>query len=155
MTYASTGMVCRSGLCLTIPLLTWTSRRKVCITLFGGLPPSLEQAESSSCVKQWRPTLYTVDDEHPVATCSGSNFPDGQPVPTGERTYSHTCTMKVLCAPSSVCRFTPKMFSARQLRRAWPRPRRILRDRLKRLPRLRVEAASDHGNACGATGGFC
>ncbi|KIK01883.1 hypothetical protein K443DRAFT_6548 [Laccaria amethystina LaAM-08-1] len=40
------------------------------------------------------PTIYAVSDPNPVAVCSGKNLPNGSPVPSTERTYSNSCTMK-------------------------------------------------------------
>ncbi|KAI8994199.1 WD40 repeat-like protein [Trametes punicea] len=40
------------------------------------------------------PTLYALNDPHPIAMFSGRHRPDGSPVPSGERTWSNSCTMK-------------------------------------------------------------
>ncbi|KAI0087760.1 WD40-repeat-containing domain protein [Irpex rosettiformis] len=40
------------------------------------------------------PTIYSLDDEYPLATCSGNYSPNGNPTPPGSRTYSNSCTMK-------------------------------------------------------------
>ncbi|KAI0317617.1 WD40 repeat-like protein [Amylostereum chailletii] len=40
------------------------------------------------------PTIYSVSDPVPIATCSGRNFPDGNPPPSGERTYKNATTVK-------------------------------------------------------------
>ncbi|OCB84985.1 WD40 repeat-like protein [Sanghuangporus baumii] len=40
------------------------------------------------------PTIYSISDPIPLAVCSGTNLPDGSPVPEGERTYKNACTMK-------------------------------------------------------------
>jgi len=41
-----------------------------------------------------RPTIYSLMDPRPLATCSGTNAPDGTPIPEGKRTYSNCCTIK-------------------------------------------------------------
>lgn len=41
------------------------------------------------------PTIFSVSDSHPIAICSGRNLPDGTNVPSGEPTYSNSCTIKV------------------------------------------------------------
>ncbi|KAG7088144.1 hypothetical protein E1B28_012166 [Marasmius oreades] len=43
------------------------------------------------------PTIYGTSDPNPIAICTGRNYPDGTPVPEGERTYSNSCTMKHGC----------------------------------------------------------
>jgi len=40
------------------------------------------------------PTLYALNDPHPIAVCKGEVLPDGGPIPDGERTYANTCTIK-------------------------------------------------------------
>ncbi|KAL0960803.1 hypothetical protein HGRIS_005819 [Hohenbuehelia grisea] len=40
------------------------------------------------------PTIYSLSDPNPIATCSGKYLPDGQVVPVGQRTFSDSCTMK-------------------------------------------------------------
>ncbi|KAF7299756.1 WD40 repeat-like protein [Mycena chlorophos] len=40
------------------------------------------------------PTIYALNDAHPLAVCSAPNLPDGTPVPEGGRTYSNCCTIK-------------------------------------------------------------
>ncbi|KAI0345939.1 WD40 repeat-like protein [Trametopsis cervina] len=40
------------------------------------------------------PTIYSIDDPNPVATCFARYLPDGTPVPPGKRTYANTSTMK-------------------------------------------------------------
>ncbi|THH27002.1 hypothetical protein EUX98_g7186 [Antrodiella citrinella] len=41
-----------------------------------------------------RPTIYSLMDPHPFATCSGANAPNGTPIPKGQRSYSNCCTIK-------------------------------------------------------------
>lgn len=41
------------------------------------------------------PTIYALNDAHPIAVCKGSLLPDGSPIPDGERTYTNSCTIKV------------------------------------------------------------
>ncbi|KAH8104670.1 WD40-repeat-containing domain protein [Cristinia sonorae] len=41
-----------------------------------------------------QPTIYSLRDPLPLATCSGLNAPNGTPVPPSERTYSNCCTIK-------------------------------------------------------------
>ncbi|KAI0802032.1 WD40 repeat-like protein [Irpex lacteus] len=50
---------------------------KICVTLLGYLP-----------------TIYSLDDEYPLATCSADCLPDGSSIPPTSRTYSNACTMK-------------------------------------------------------------
>ncbi|KAL4263274.1 hypothetical protein AB1N83_004308 [Pleurotus pulmonarius] len=40
------------------------------------------------------PTLYSLHESQPIATFSGSLLPDGSPVPSNQRTYCNTCTIK-------------------------------------------------------------
>ncbi|KAF5340637.1 hypothetical protein D9611_007483 [Ephemerocybe angulata] len=40
------------------------------------------------------PTIYTISDPNPIATCSGECLPDGSKVSEGQRTYVNSCTMK-------------------------------------------------------------
>ncbi|KDQ62603.1 hypothetical protein JAAARDRAFT_171107 [Jaapia argillacea MUCL 33604] len=40
------------------------------------------------------PTIYSLSDPQPLATCSGRNLSSGIPVPPGVRTYSNSCTIK-------------------------------------------------------------
>ncbi|EIM81489.1 WD40 repeat-like protein [Stereum hirsutum FP-91666 SS1] len=40
------------------------------------------------------PTIYSIKYPYPLATCSGSNLPDGSPVPPGTRKFSNSCTVK-------------------------------------------------------------
>ncbi|KAI0043947.1 WD40 repeat-like protein [Auriscalpium vulgare] len=40
------------------------------------------------------PTIYALSDPYPLATCSGRNFPGGNPPPPGVRTYSNSATIK-------------------------------------------------------------
>ncbi|KAJ7780750.1 WD40 repeat-like protein [Mycena maculata] len=40
------------------------------------------------------PTIYALTDPDPLAVCSAPNLPGGTPVPSGERTYVNSCTMK-------------------------------------------------------------
>ncbi|KAF4589943.1 hypothetical protein EYR38_009238 [Pleurotus pulmonarius] len=40
------------------------------------------------------PTLYSLHESQPIATFSGSFLPDGSPVPSNQRTYCNTCTIK-------------------------------------------------------------
>ncbi|OCH92640.1 WD40 repeat-like protein [Obba rivulosa] len=40
------------------------------------------------------PTIYSINDPFPVATCSGKNLPDGTAAPQGEKTYSNSTTIK-------------------------------------------------------------
>lgn len=47
------------------------------------------------------PTIYSLADPYPVATCSGKYQPDGTPIPDGVRTYTNNCTIKVVLSPSS------------------------------------------------------
>ncbi|KAJ8691284.1 hypothetical protein PTI98_010872 [Pleurotus ostreatus] len=40
------------------------------------------------------PTLYSLHEYQPIATFSGLLLPDGPPVPSNQRTYCNTCTIK-------------------------------------------------------------
>ncbi|GJE88449.1 WD40 domain-containing protein [Phanerochaete sordida] len=40
------------------------------------------------------PTIYSISDPYPLAICSGRYQPDGNDIPTGERTYANSCTIK-------------------------------------------------------------
>lgn len=40
------------------------------------------------------PTLYALNDPHPIAICKATVLPDGNPIPDGERAYSNGCTIK-------------------------------------------------------------
>ena len=42
------------------------------------------------------PTIYALNDPHPIAICKSTVLPDGSPIPRGERTYANACTIKVL-----------------------------------------------------------
>lgn len=48
------------------------------------------------------PTIYTLDDPYPIAVCSGRHLPGGSPIPSGKRTYTNSCTMKVSSVVSSI-----------------------------------------------------
>ena len=41
------------------------------------------------------PTIYMLNDPHPIAICKSTALPDGSPIPNGERTYANACTIKV------------------------------------------------------------
>ncbi|KAI0059581.1 WD40 repeat-like protein [Artomyces pyxidatus] len=43
---------------------------------------------------QYLPTIYSLTDPYPLATCSGRNLPDGNPTPPGARTYGNWTTIK-------------------------------------------------------------
>ncbi|VDC01332.1 unnamed protein product [Peniophora sp. CBMAI 1063] len=51
---------------------------------------------SKLCVtsQHFYPTIYSVGDTAPLAICTGRLFPDGNPPPGGERTYSNNATIK-------------------------------------------------------------
>jgi len=40
------------------------------------------------------PTIYALNDLHPIAICKSTVLPDGSSIPGGERTYTNTCTIK-------------------------------------------------------------
>lgn len=46
-------------------------------------------------MQRYRPVVYAVGDELPLATLSGGKRPDGSVVGKGERTYVNRCTTKV------------------------------------------------------------
>ncbi|KIP10171.1 hypothetical protein PHLGIDRAFT_28569 [Phlebiopsis gigantea 11061_1 CR5-6] len=61
----------------SIPLIKLSKGSKLAITFLGYLP-----------------TIYSIVDPYPIAVCSGQMQPNGDPIPSGERSYSNCCTIK-------------------------------------------------------------
>ncbi|KAG8905300.1 hypothetical protein FRB99_000273 [Tulasnella sp. 403] len=75
---SSAGTWSRTHLKTTFPLTIFdTTGSKFAITFMGHYP-----------------TIYSPNDPYPLAYCTGRTLPDGSPIPSGERTYSNSATMK-------------------------------------------------------------
>lgn len=46
-------------------------------------------------IQNFYPTIYALNDPHPIGICNSSVLPDGTSIPDGERTYLNACTIKV------------------------------------------------------------
>ena len=55
----------------------------------------INNLELTFLIQNFYPTIYALNDPHPIAICKSTVSPDGTPIPEGERTYVNACTIKV------------------------------------------------------------
>jgi len=53
-----------------------------------------EGSRLSVTMLNYYPTIYALNDPHPIAICKSTVLPDGIPIPDRERTYTNACTIK-------------------------------------------------------------
>lgn len=67
----------------------------VCLCAYDHTSHRLEGWKLAVTFLNFFPTIYSLGDPAPLAICSGRRRPGGDDIPSGERTYVNTCTMKV------------------------------------------------------------
>jgi hypothetical protein len=55
----------------------------------------INNLELTFLTQNFYPTIYALNDPHPIAICNSTVSPDGTSIPDGERTYVNACTIKV------------------------------------------------------------
>lgn len=74
----------------------WFSGSKLAVTMRVWIILARVRIQFDAVISQnYYPIIYSISDSRPLAICSAGYLPNGTPVPSDQRTYSNSCTIKV------------------------------------------------------------